>query len=235
MLRYLDYELIKQNPKILCGFSDITTLNNALYAKTGLVSYSGPHFSTFGMEKGMEYTIDYVKKCLFSSERFEVKPSSEWSDDRWWIDQENRNFIPNPGYVVLNEGSAGGKILGGNLCTLNLLQGTEFMPDLDESVLFIEDYELATPVIFDRDLQSLIHQPGFDGVCGIVIGRFQKASEMSDKLLKEIIKSKRELDGIPVIANADFGHTAPLITFPVGGRAKLYAKDGEAKLEIIEH
>ena len=62
LLDYIDYDLIAKNPKILCGFSDITALLNAIYAKTGLVSYSCPHFSTFAMQKGLEHTLEYFKK-----------------------------------------------------------------------------------------------------------------------------------------------------------------------------
>ena len=68
MLKELDYKLIKENPKILCGYSDITTLQNAIFAKTGLVTYSGPHFSTFRCLEGIDYTIDCFKKCLFEGE-----------------------------------------------------------------------------------------------------------------------------------------------------------------------
>lgn len=70
LLRYLDYDLIGANPKVFCGFSDITALGTAIYAKTGMVTYSGPHFSTFGMEKGLEYTLEYFKKCLMDTEPF---------------------------------------------------------------------------------------------------------------------------------------------------------------------
>jgi len=65
LLEYLDWGVIKNNPKIFCGFSDITALNNAIYAKTGLVNYSGPHYSTFGQKLFLDYTFDYFKKCLF--------------------------------------------------------------------------------------------------------------------------------------------------------------------------
>lgn len=235
LLKYLDYDLMKANPKILCGYSDITALNNAIYRKAGLATYSGPHFSSFGMLKGLNYTIEYFKKCLMETDAFEVKPSSEWSDDAWYLDQQKREFIKNKGFLAINEGEAEGTIIGANLCTLNLLQGTEFLPSLKDSILFLEDDELSKPHIFDRDLQSLIHQPGFEEVRGIAIGRFQKASEMTDALLSKIIKTKKELEGIPVIADVDFGHTAPQITFPIGGRARLaYSKD-ETKIEILEH
>lgn len=235
LLRYIDYQLIRANPKILCGFSDITALGTAIYAKTDLVSYSGPHFSTFGMEKGLEYTLDYFKKCLMDTEPFVVEPSSDWSDDSWHQDQQNRNFIPNDGFQVVNEGHAEGTLLGGNLCTLNLLQGTEYMPSLADSILLLEDDDESKPRTFDRDLQSLIHQPGFEGVKGIVLGRFQRESKMVLEKLVKIIKTKQELTNIPVIVNADFGHTTPQFTFPVGGRGKLVARDGEVSFTIVEH
>lgn len=234
LLKYIDWNLVKNNPKILCGYSDITALNNAIYAKTGLVSYSGPHYSTFGQELYFDYTLDYVKKCFFQNVSFEILPSERWSDDAWFMDQKNRKLINNPGWLVINRGEAEGTILGANLCTLNLLQGTGYFPSLENSILFVEDDEESQSHHFDRDLQSLIHLPGFEGVKGLVIGRFQKASQITDEKLIKIIKTKKELDRIPVIANVDFGHTSPIITFPVGGTVKLRARKGNSKLEIVE-
>lgn len=235
LLRYIDYKTIKQNPRILCGFSDITALNDAIYAKTGLVTYYGPHFSSFGMKKGFDYTFDHFKKCLFDSKPFEVNPSDEWSDDEWYKNQEKRSFIKNKGHMTINEGEAEGTIIGGNLCTLNLLQGTEFMPSFKDSILFIEDDYESKPHHFDRDLQSLIQQPEFEGVRGIVIGRFQKESNMTDDLLRQIIKTKKELQNLSVISGVDSGHTTPTITFPIGGKAKLIATKNKIELKIIEH
>ena len=122
ILDYIDYDAIKENPKIFCGFSDISALSNAIHAKTGLVTYSGPHYSSFGMLKGFDYEMEYFKKMFFQEEEFEITSSNEWSDDAWFIDQENRKFIPNDGMFIINEGEAEGDIIGGNLCTLNLLQ-----------------------------------------------------------------------------------------------------------------
>lgn len=235
LLKYLDYNLIKSNPKILCGYSDLTALQNAIYKKAGIITYSGPNFSTFRMLKGIDYTIEYFKKCLMKGGSFEIVPSKEWSDDTWYKDQKNRAFIKNKGFLVINEGEAEGTIMGANLCTFNLLQGTEFMPSLKNSILFIEDNEESKPQDFDRDLQSLIHLPEFDGVKGIVIGRFQKASEIADNLLIKIIKTKKEVNHIPVIAGVDFGHTAPQITFPIGGKARLLANKNKVKLEVVKH
>ena len=235
LLDYLDYDLIGANPRIFCGFSDITALATAIHARTGLVTYSGPHFTTFGMKLGIEYTTEYLQRCLMREEPFEVTPADHWSDDPWYEDQENRNFVPNPGYDVIHEGEAEGKLLGGNLGTLALLFGTPYLPELDGSLLLLEDDEEESVVTFDRHLQSLIHQPGFAGVRGLMIGRFQRASEMDLDTLWAIIGSKRELGGIPVVANASFGHTTPQFTFPIGGYGRLRAGNGVVALHIDEH
>jgi muramoyltetrapeptide carboxypeptidase LdcA involved in peptidoglycan recycling len=237
LLDSIDYQLIASNPKILCGYSDITAIQNAIYAKTGLVTYSGLHYSSLGMEQGMDWSFDYLKKCLFSNEPFAIEASQQWSDDAWYLDQTKRHFMPNEGHWILQPGEAEGIILGANLCTFNLLQGTPYMPSLDNTILFLEDDALTgkeTAVSFDRDLQSLIHQPGFEKVKGLVIGRFQQASSMNLSLLKTIIQNKKELKGMPIIANVDFGHTDPMITFPVGGTIKVRAKD-DVKMVIVGH
>ncbi|MGM1045413.1 MAG: S66 family peptidase [Bacillota bacterium] len=234
ILSYIDYDIIASNPKRLCGYSDITALSSAIYAKTGLITYSGPHYSTFGMLHGIEYTTEYFYKMMFQEGPVSVLPSAEWSDDAWYMDQENRTFIQNDGPYVINEGKAEGVIIGGNLCTLNLLHGTEFMPSLAGAILFLEDDLESQPPTFDRDLQSLIHQPGFNDVKGIVIGRFQPSSQMNRQLLHDIIKSKKELEHLPVVADVNFGHTSPQITIPVGGEATLEAFGKEVKLSITE-
>ncbi|MCA0969725.1 LD-carboxypeptidase [Halobacillus litoralis] len=223
LLSYIDYEIIAENPKIFCGFSDITALSNAIHRKTGLVTYSGPHFSSFGMEKGIDYTIEYFEKVFFHTEPFSVEPADHWSNDLWFLDQDNRTFHPNEGYHVIQTGEASGRIVGGNLCTLNLLQGTPYMPSLKDVVLFLEDDEMTFPETFDRDLQSLIHQPDFEKVKGLVIGKFESKSEMDLDRLKKIIRSKEELKDIPVIAEASFGHTTPRFTFPIGGEVSIQA------------
>lgn len=301
LLKYIDYEIIKNNPKIFCGFSDITALCCSIYKKTGLITYYGPHFSSFGMERGIKYTIDYFKKSFLDEESkvrgkssqavivgangmgkfnshesivgpdgiekfssqgniagpdnvgefkkqevcknkvnretntknktyMEIKLSEFWSDDPWYREQESRNFIPNDGYLVINEGKAEGTLIGGNLCTFNLLQGTEYMPSLRNSILFIEDDDLVDAETFDRDLQSTIHQPGFEGVRGILIGRFQKASAMTNEKLIKIIKTKRELNNIPVMANVNFGHVTPIATIPIGGWGRM--STGSKKIEV---
>ena len=230
ILSGIDYDLIAANPKILCGFSDITALANAIYAKTGLVTYSGAHFSTFGMLKGIEYTIEYFKKCLFQSEPFELHPASEWADDPWYIDQEKRNFIKNDGYWSIKEGKAEGRLIGGNLGLLDELKGTPYFPDIRNSILFLEhcaEHEVWT---FNRNLQALCLHPDFKTVKAVVFGRFEPDNKMTKDLFMRIVGSKKELQNLPMIANVDFGHTTPIITFPIGGKCRI---DG-TKIELTE-
>jgi len=236
LLKYIDWTLIKNNPKVFCGYSDITVLGNAIYAKTGLVTYSGMHYSTFGQKKLQNYNTKYFKKCLFLDDPFEILPSEKWSDDKWYLDQENRNFMPNEGWWIINEGRAKGTALGGNLATFRLLYGTEFTPSLKDSVLFLEDDNFTANDIaeFDRNLQALIHQPGFQYVSGLVIGRFQQGSKVTKDKLLRVIKTKKELADVPVIGNVDFGHTDPLITFPIGGNVEIEAGNS-SRIKFIKH
>ena len=77
LLDYIDWDIIKNNPKIFCGYSDITILSNAIFEKTGLVTFSGPHFSSFGEKLYFEYSLDYFKKCLISDDSFKIVPSNQ--------------------------------------------------------------------------------------------------------------------------------------------------------------
>jgi len=235
LLRYLDWELIQANPKVFIGFSDTTALQNAIFAKTGLVTYSGPSYARFGQKLYFDYTLDYFKKCVFTEEMFQVLPSKSWSDDWWFKDQEKRTVLENKGWLAINNGEASGVIIGANLSTFNLLQGTEYLPDISDSILFLEDDSESKIGNFDRDLQSLIHLPHFNTVRGLVIGRFQNGSEAKTEQLITVIKSKKELDHMPVLADVDFGHTDPMFTFPIGGEVQMSVSDVHAALTILRH
>jgi muramoyltetrapeptide carboxypeptidase len=235
LLAGLDYPLVAANPKVLCGFSDITALSNAIYARTGLVGYSGPHYSTFGMKHHFEYTEAGFAACLMRDGPVELAPAPAWSDDTWYLDQEDRHLESGTDWWVLQEGEAAGTIVGGNLCTLSLLQGTPYMPSLDGAVVFAEDDDQAKPWDFDRVLVSLLQQPASGGVAGLVIGRFQRATGMTRDLLTQIVASKPELAGLPVLGNVDFGHTTPAVTFPIGGSVDVRAVQGAPRVTITGH
>jgi muramoyltetrapeptide carboxypeptidase len=235
LLSRIDWSLIKSSPKVFCGYSDITALNNAILAKTGLITYSGLHYSTFGMQRYFDYCLEYFKKCVMDESPFEITPSKEWTDDMWFMNQSDRHPIVNEGWLIINEGEAEGTICGGNLCTFNLLQGTNYMPNLNEVILFLEDDAESQPHHFDRDLTSLIQQPNFAGVLALAIGRFQRDSHMTSDLLKKIVASKPELARIPVIANVDFGHTNTIVSYPIGGSVSLVARQDNSRITITRH
>lgn len=235
LLRYIDYDLIRSHPKILCGFSDITALGTAIYAKTGMVTYSGPHFFNFGQKQNFDYTLDYFKKAFFENGPIEILPSEHYVDDYWALKQDEVTLIPNKGWQVFYKGKAEGVIIGGNLGTFHLLHGTEFLPDVDEDViLFIEDDREDTPLAFDGNLQSLLHQKFAKRIRGVVMGRCEEKSGINLEILRKIIDTKQELNGIPIIVNADFGHTTPMFTFPIGGRASIEASS-QPSITIQQH
>lgn len=234
LLQYIDYDLIKENPKVFCGYSDITALSAAIYQKTGLITYSGPHFSTFGVKYGLEYTLNSFIDAVTNDAPYEVEPSPFWSDDSWYLDQEDRTFVDQENYVVLQEGEAKGVLIGGNLCTLNLLQGTEFMPPLKNSILFIEDDSESHSFTFDRDLQSILQLPDAKEIKGLLIGRFQKDSHVTETALRKMIETKKELKNIPIIANVNFGHVQPFATIPIGASATVKAFRNNQTEIIIE-
>ena len=220
ILPYIDYDLIRANPKILCGYSDITALLNAVYARTGLVTYHAPHLAALGFLREREYTHKYLTACLMNEDPVSVTPSETAGS-----------------YTVLQEGTCEGEIAGGNLCTLNLLQGTPYMPDLRDKVLFIEDDNIMGdyfPYEFDRNLQSLLQVSGAESVRGIVFGRFDESCRLTEDTIRAIVKGKVPA-GIPVVFGTDFGHVFPMISFPVGGRVKLSANGEGIDLRITEH
>lgn len=98
----------------------------------------------------------------------------------------------------------------------------------------VEDDAAGDPPTFARDLTSLLQQPGADQVRGLVVGRFQGASGMTRDLLAEIVGRQERLAGLAVLANADFGHTYPMATLPIGGEVSLVVGDAP-ELVLVRH
>lgn len=234
LLPHLDWDLIAAHPKVLCGYSDITAVQAAILARTGLVTYSGPHWSSFGMREHFERTRLSFVQALLSEEPIVLEPSPEWTDDLWFLDQDVREVLPGDGWWPVQPGTAEGRLVGTNLCTLNLLQGTPYMPSLDGALLALEDDELTRPATFARDLTSLLQLPDAAGVRGLLIGRFQRASGITRDLLAQVIARQPALAGRPVLADVDFGHTSPMVTLPIGGTAQVTV-DQVSTVRITEH
>ncbi len=221
ILPYLDWDLIAANPKVLCGYSNVTALQNAILAKTGLVTYSGPHWSSFGMRDHFELTAEWFTQMHFDTAPVDLSPSPEWTDDLWFLNQEDRVTMPNEGWWTLQEGTAAGRIIGTNMTTIGGLQGTPYMPSLTDSILVLEDVAGTGPEDFARNLTSILQLPDAVGVRGLVVGRFQTGSGMTQGLLAEIISRQSVLNDVPVLANIDVGHSSPQATLPVGGTIEM--------------
>ena len=238
LLNRLDFELFAAHPKILCGYSDITFLCNAIYARTGLVTYNGPHFSTFMMHKGFDYSLRYFQACLFDAAPFDAVASSEWSDDVWLKDQEDRHFHPNNGWWGIRDGEVEGTVLGGGYFALNLMQGSEFFPPLDEAILFLEHPAegKSTLMNLDMGLRALTYQREFRKVRGLVIGRFGSNNGGLDRArMTAMLNDIPALAGLPVMANCDFGHTTPILTLPIGGRCRMKVSGGGTQITMLTH
>jgi len=161
-----------------------------------------------------------------------LQASPTRSDDAWYLDQDDRRIEPNDGHWNLADGEAVGTVTGGNLCTFNLLHGTPWMPELRGATLFVEDDLESSAHTFARDLVSLRHQPGFDEIGALVIGRFQRASEIDRTTLADVVASLDLDPGVPVIGNVDIGHTDPMAVLPIGGSAHVAARGAETAIEV---
>ncbi len=233
LLPYIDWGLIKKNPKALMGYSDITILCNAIYAKTGLITYLGPTLSTMGMkeEKGIvSYMLDSIKHSLMDTKTYSISTSK-------YFNERTVKTKRNSGPKILQKGKAIGTAIGGNLCSLNLLQGTPYMPSLKNAILFIEDDDFGgsqSLFEFERNLESLLQIKDAKHIKAIIIGRFQKGFVMTDQKLDHILKNKAISKNIPIISNVDFGHTTPMAVIPIGGRIKIDTNSKE-KILVLRH
>lgn len=236
LLGRIDWDIIRANPKIFAGFSDITVLNHAILTKTGLVTFATPNFYCFGLPPESNYSLEYFRRCLFAGqpETYKVRASKEFYDYAWDYDEKSpRSKIVNGGMKIIQPGQASGTLLGGNLCSLNLLNGTEYFPCVEgDIILCLEDdsYD-SIPETFERNLQSLIQQPYFRQVKAILFGRFQRESIAANDSLAAIISSKKIGSNIPIVSNLDFGHTDPKFSYKIGGWASVEAYN-ECKLVL---
>lgn len=236
LLPLIDYELIRRNPKILCGYSDITALCTAVTKKCDLVTYSGPHFSTFAMEDGGAFTEDWFERVLFGGdERLALTQSERFREDEWYLQGEPKLQV-NTGHVILSptHRPVTGRIMAGNLAGLGLLQGTEYLPKWPEMILFVEwcaeAREGLNLAMFVQRLHSLLQALRHVAVRGLLIGRMEQTSAISLDDLKRLVGIIKD-NGLlpvdaPVVANVDFGHTFPMITIPIGGIAEISPEGG---------
>lgn len=244
-LEYLDFEIIKKNPKIFCGYSDITSLHLALYSQTGLVVFYGPAVITqFGENpKPDEFTVENFFKAVTETIG-EVKPSKKWTDDKEvdWINKDDlkkkRKYKKNKSYEWLKEGKIKGEILGGCLPVILHLAGTKYWPDFKDKILLLEtpegeDFRKGESLAnVDSDLGDLRNLGVFKRVKGLVFGRGFGYTEEQIEELKEIILYNTRDYIFPILYNVDIGHTDPMITLPLGVQIAL--DSSKNKFEILE-
>jgi len=236
ILSFLDWNLIKKNPKIFLGFSDISVLHFALQTKTNLVTFYGPAVMTqFGESFGVDqYTLEFWQKALMQAEPVGfIKPSDKWTDEFLnWFNQEdikrNRSYKTNNGWLWLKEGQVEGEIMGGCLTSIMHLRGTDFWPDFSGKILFWEISESSSnPAVGEmvEKIDSYLTDLKLSGVLqkikGMIVGRPKGYTEEQNKKLQEIIKEQTKEFNYPILFNVDIGHTDPIITVPLGVRIKL--------------
>lgn len=236
VLKYLDFDLIKRNPKIFLGYSDITVLHFALNTQANLVSFYGPAVLTQFAENPeiIPYTKKYIEKALMDDQPLgEIIPSTTWTDESLdWFKKEDlkrsRYTIKNKGWEWLKRGKTEGMILGGCISSMMHLKGTKYWPDFSDSILFWEISESESdftkgesPKEIDAYLTDLGSMGLFQQTKGMIIGRpFGYTLEQID-LLKKIIDQKTENYDFPILFGVDVGHTDPIITIPLGAKVKL--------------
>lgn len=231
LLKHIDYDLIKKNPKIFCGLSDLTEISSALYVKSGLVTYYGPHFTMLASSKLIDYSLESMKATFFYEEPVNLTPSSHFLNSSW--DEE---VIVNSSFWAINTGEAEAESIGGNLMTLNFLLGNQYFPNIRNCILYIEENHLIDHKGVQKEIQEIINHPDGDKIAGIIIGRFQTQTGMSRELVTRMIRSKKEFNHIPVVANVDISHTAPMASIPFGGRIKLKVDDDQnIDIQVIRH
>ncbi|MCX6151826.1 MAG: LD-carboxypeptidase [Ignavibacteriales bacterium] len=217
ILHLIDYQTIKQNPKIIIGYSDITALLYAIFQKTGLVTFHGPvGISTFNN---------------FSKQNFAdvlLNPSSELI--LWNAKDENENNISRKS-AVIRSGKATGKMVGGNLSIVVSMIGTEYDIDTSGKIIFLEEVG-EEPYRVDRMLTQMIQAGKFSKAAGIALGVFEKcepkeknAEFNSSFSLTEVLFDRLFNLGIPVLYGMSFGHITNKFTLPLGVTAQLNVDD----------
>jgi len=209
LLDKINYSTIKRNPKILVGYSDITALQMSIFKKTKLVTFAGPMVATDFAGSINKYTEENFWKILTSSKKI------------------GKMFNPREeNFYILNKGRAEGHILGGNLAVLLSLWGTQYMPDLKNSILLIEDIG-EEPYRIDRLLNQLRLSNSLKNVKGIILGRFvdcyEKDKQKDSITLNEVIENYFGDLNIPVLYSFSHGHVNENLTVPFGINCKLNA------------
>ena len=212
VFEYLDYKLIKNNPKIICGYSDITSLTNIITCKTGLVTFSSTNFKTIATDE-----TDYSYKEVLK--RF-IEGSLE-------LRQEES------GYKTIKAGKAEGELIGGNLTLISNLVAGKYCIDFIDKILFIEDLGFESdPVTVSHCLYFMKQNDVFSKIKGLWIGNYEHESKVGlEKIVLDCIGNDYNF---PIIKSNNFGHIEKKTVIPIGTKAKIDTSK-EIKIKLIEN
>lgn len=238
LLPYIDYEAFKRNPKIIIGYSDVTAILLAIYAKTGINPYYGPALvASFGeLPPFVDWTYQYFKEITVDETVFPyvLKTPESWTDEYIpWETQDKSKEVRENQWITVYEGCVRGRVIGGNLNTMQGIWGSEYMPEIKEGdILFIED-SLKNAATIERSFSLLKVSGVFDKISGIILGKHelfddQKTERKPYEILLEVLGETK----IPFIADFDCSHTHPVLTLPIGCEIELDATN--KKVTIIQ-
>src|SRR5437764_10059979 len=228
LLPLLDWDLIRRHPKIFIGYSDMTVLNLAIHARTGLVTFNGPHLMTdFGeYPTPYSYTLDYWQRALCQATPMgPIVPSVAWTEEfQDWEAQDDvkrpRVLQPSPGWTWLKGGRAEGRLVGGCLESMEHLRGTPYWPDMDGAILFVETSEEAPgPDWVDAALQDYDNMGVLERLRGLLVGRPMRYTDEQKQHLRAVILERTVRYDFPIVTDIDFGHSDPQVTLPIGCQA----------------
>jgi len=245
LLPYIDYEYLKKHPKVIIGYSDTTALLLGIYAKTGLVTFYGPALaSSFGeFPPFVDWTYEYFKSmvCDGVSIPYEYKMPTAWTDEfiNWSEQDRGKEASPN-NWICVTPGTCTGRLIGGNLNTMEGFFGTEYMPKIKEGdILFIED-SLKDACTIERSFSLLKLAGVFDKIGGIILGKHEKFDDNGTgrkpyEILLEVLGDCK----VPLLAEFDCCHTHPMFTMPIGCEVCLDATNKnvvllEEPLEVVK-
>ncbi|WP_421774636.1 S66 peptidase family protein [Gracilimonas sp.] len=202
ILPLLDYDVFKNNPKVFCGFSDITSLHMAMYEKSNLITFHGP----VGKSNWNPFTVNAFRQIILDGET----PVFEIPED------DKRNFVITPGSIE-------GKLLGGNLSVLVAMMGSDYLPSFENAILYLEDVGESVYRI-DRMLTQLKLAGVLDQISGFVFGKCTNCDAGDNSLtLEQVFDDHIKSLDIPAFYGAMISHEDDNITLPVGLEARVDA------------
>lgn len=238
ILPYIDYDYLKAHPKIIVGYSDVTALLLAVYAKTGLVTFYGPALAaSFGeLPPYVDTTYDCFAAlvCGQSPLPLEYRQPPFWTDEYLNWESQSRAKTPSPNtWLTVNPGVCEGRLIGGNLNTMEGFFGTEYMPPIREGdVLLLED-SLKDAATIERSFSLLKLAGVFERIGGLILGKHEQFDDCGTgrrphEILQEVLGNAR----FPILAQFDCCHTHPMLTMPIGCRVRLDA--GAQRVTLLE-